>query len=76
MKQREPAKNESLVQSGQYKLFSTQRTGTATKPFFHATPAKRGVSVPVGGVTPGQQSSEALPFAHMNDLYERFLLDE
>ena len=50
--------------------------GTATKPFFYATPAKRGVSVPVGGVTPGQQSSEALPFAHMNDLCERFLLDE
>ena len=41
MKQREPAKNESLAQSGQYKLFSAQRTGTATKPYFHAAPTKK-----------------------------------
>ena len=50
--------------------------GLRPSPTFMPPRQKRGVSVPVGGVTPGQQSSEALPFAHMNDLYERFLLNE
>ena len=50
--------------------------GLRPSPSFMPPRQKRGVSVPVGGVIPGQQSSEALSFAHMNDLHERFLLDE